>query len=73
MGWSYADIDAITLPEAYELFDYWLDYPPVNELMAMQAGWERPKTMEQNLAAGAMGPEDFLHHFKQTGGKLPVN
>lgn len=36
----------------------------------MIAGWERPLTTEEKQQAGAMGPEDFLEHFKKTGGKL---
>jgi len=38
--------------------------------MAMQAGWERPLSTEEKQKAGAMGPEDFLSHYKKTGGKL---
>lgn len=64
-------IDRLTLPEVYELFEYWREWPPVNELMANYTGWEKPLTYEEKLNAGAMGPADFLEHYKRTGGKLP--
>lgn len=61
----------MTLLEAYDLFDFWRDWPPVNELLAFHYGWEKPMTTEEKIAGGAMGPEDFLRHYKMTGGKLP--
>jgi hypothetical protein len=63
-------IDRLTLPEVYDLFEYWREWPPTNELMAHQIGWEKPLTMEEKLEQGTMGPADFLRHFKQTGGRL---
>lgn len=32
--------------------------------------WEEPLTIEEQQAQGAMGPADFLAHFKNTGGKV---
>jgi hypothetical protein len=72
VGWSYSTIDKLTLPEVYELFEFWKEWPPVNELLVWQSGWEKPLTLEEKLDAGAMGPADFLKHYQTTGGKLPT-
>jgi len=60
----------MSLPQVLEQFDYWESQPPVHELVAAYLGYERPKTVEQQWAEGAMGPAEFAAHFKQTGGKL---
>jgi hypothetical protein len=72
-GWDFDQIDRLTLPLYYELADFWTEWPPVNELLAMVHGYEKPLTMEEKIAAGAMGPLEFLEHAKRTGGKLPKN
>ena len=70
LGWSYPVIDRLTLPEVYGLYEYWRECPPIHELTAWATRWEKPLTMEEKLQAGAMGPAEFLQHFKKTGGKL---
>lgn len=73
LGWTYPVIDRLTLPEVYELYDYWRESPPTHELVAVQIGWEKPLTYEEKIAQGAMGPEDFLRYYKRTEGKLAQN
>ena len=69
-GYTPSQIDAMTLPQVDELFGYWAKHPPVHLLVAAYLGWEAPKTLEQQWAEGAMGPADFLDHYRRTGGKL---
>lgn len=69
-GWTFSDIDRLTMADALAIFDYWRDWPPLNELKAMEIGYKKPMTVEEQWEAGAMGPGDFLEHFKRTGGKL---
>lgn len=33
--------------------------------------WKPPKTAEQEIAEGAMGPEEMMAWTKATGGKIP--
>lgn len=70
LGWDYRTIGRLTLIQANAMFEFWAEQPPVNELLAIVHGWTKPKTASEMLAQGAMGPEDFLEHFKQTGGRL---
>jgi hypothetical protein len=37
----------MTLPQAFELFDYWRQSPPTHELMAAHVGYEPPKTVDE--------------------------
>ena len=60
----------MTWPEVDELFDYWREFPPMHELMAMSVGYEKPKTLEERWAEGVMGPEDLVAWSKMTGGKI---
>ena len=53
----------MTLPQVGELFDYWSSHPPVHELVAMYLGYERPKTAEEQWAAGALNPAEFAARF----------
>jgi hypothetical protein len=66
-------IDRLTLPEVYDIFERWKDWPPVNELLANVHGWERPFTFEEKIERGAMGPADFHKHFQTTKGKLQTS
>jgi hypothetical protein len=50
----------MTLPQAFELFDYWRQSPPTHELMAAHVGYEPPKTTEQQIAAGAQSGDAAL-------------
>ena len=70
MGWTYEEIDKRTLHEADDIFEFWRGTPPLNELAAAYVGWEKPKTAEDHIAAGAMDAEAFIQHFKETGGKV---
>lgn len=70
MGWTYDEIGKLTLPEALDIFKYWRDWPPIHELARMAVGYEKPMTMEEKIAQGAMGPLDFLNHYRATGGKI---
>lgn len=53
-------IDGLTLPEVDAIYEYWRDYPPENEVIAIQAGYGRQLTMEEKIAQGAAGPADLL-------------
>ena len=33
-GYTRAQIDAMTLPQVYEQFEYWADYPPARDILA---------------------------------------
>lgn len=61
----------MTLVEVNELFAHWRKYPPAHRLIAWEIGFEPQYTGEELIKQGAMGPEDFLLHFKATKGKLP--
>lgn len=80
-----AEIHSMTLPQAYELFDYWRNFPPEHEILAMLArvytSWEpenaRPMTPEEHRAslearwkAGAMNVKQI---FEATGGVISLN
>lgn len=69
-GWNYEIIGQLTLPDALDIFEYWKDFPPVHELMRVSTGYQRPMTTEEKIKEGAMGPEDFLAHYRATKGKL---
>jgi hypothetical protein len=72
----------MTLPQTFELFDYWEQAPPENEMLAMLAtvyttwkpGSSKPLTPEQHLASleerwrsgAAMSPKQM---FEAMGGK----
>lgn len=56
----------MTLPQVYELFQYWTRNPPVHELAAAYLGWKAP---EESEAAKPMGPEEFAAWVKRTAGK----
>jgi hypothetical protein len=71
LGLSPIEVGRLTLPQVYELYDYWEEWPPMHELLAGYVGYERPLTLEEQYDRGAMGPAEFLHHYKATGGKLP--
>lgn len=73
LGWTYPVIDEMSLPEVNAIFDYWRDWPPVNELVRNAVGYEKPLTMEEKIEQGAMGPLDFLHHYRKTQGKLQTH
>lgn len=60
----------MTLPQVLELFEYWREYPPVHEMVKSYLGIKKPLTMKEEIAQGAMGPEEFMEHFKMTGGKI---
>jgi len=60
----------MTLPEVGELFDYWLSHPPTHELVAMYLEYERPKTVEERWAEGAMNPAEWFEHYQATGGRI---
>ncbi|MDB5405675.1 MAG: hypothetical protein JWL84_587 [Rhodospirillales bacterium] len=64
----------MTFPQVGELFDYWRKSPPAHEMLAILTGamttWKPPKTAEEEIADGAMGPEEFAEWFKATGGKI---
>lgn len=61
----------MTLVHVYELFRHWKKHPPVHRLMAWEMGIEPELSVDEMIDQGAMGAEDFLHHYKVTGGKLP--
>ena len=67
-------------PHALRIFQYWESFPPEHEMLAMLAKcfttWEpkplagQPSTAAQHQAHGAMGPAEFMEHFKRTGGRV---
>lgn len=60
----------MTLPQVHELFNYWRDYPPLHEMVKAYLGIKKPLSMKEEIAQGAMSPEEFADWFKRTGGKL---
>jgi hypothetical protein len=69
-GYTYPQIDQMEMPQVEELFTYWQSHPPLHVLAAHYLGFEPPKSAEEQLAAGAMGPEDFMRFAAMTGGKI---
>lgn len=65
----------MTLHDYRRMRTYWRGHPPAHVALAAGAGGgyrlEPPKTIEQQWAEGAMGPEDFHLFTQATGGKLP--
>jgi hypothetical protein len=71
----------MTLPQVYDLFDYWADHPPVPEigeiLLRVYTTWkgrdkpqpeaEHQKSLEDRWAAGAMNAKQL---FEATGGRI---
>jgi hypothetical protein len=37
-GWTFGEIDQLTLMEVNELFDYWQEYPPTHVLVSAYLG-----------------------------------
>lgn len=75
----------MTLPQALELFEYWEDFPPEHEIMAMFARvyttWkpgnvrltpeeEQRRSLEERWKAGAMNPKQL---FDAMGGAISLN
>lgn len=60
----------MTLPQVYQLVDYWRAHPPTHELMAMMVGFQPPQTTEDKWRDGAMNPAEALEWFRRTGGKM---
>lgn len=74
----------MTLPEVYDLFDYWREHPPEHELAAIFARvfttWkpaerelspeEHKRSLEERWKAGAMNAADLLAQFQKTGGRV---
>lgn len=42
----------------------------MHEMAKAYLGIKKPLTMKEEIAQGAMSPEEFMEHFKRTGGKL---
>jgi hypothetical protein len=59
----------MTLSQVEEQWEYWRKHPPAHELIAMQAGYKPPLTVEEQWRQGAMGPEDFAAWVEHTGGR----
>lgn len=62
----------MTLPQVYELFAYWQDYPPVHEMVAAYFGI-KPKSTTPNSQpqmSEVMGPEDIVRLLELNGGKI---
>lgn len=60
----------MTLPQVHDLFDYWREFPPLHEMVKSYLGVKKPLTMQEEIANGAMGPEEFAEYYKRTGGRL---
>lgn len=59
----------MTLPQVEDQFEYWKSYPPAHERIAIQTGYQRPLSIEEQWAQGAMGPADFAVWVQMTDGK----
>jgi hypothetical protein len=52
-GYTYPQIDEMTMLQVYELMDYWSEYPPTHLLLRMVYKYERkkPEEISQDLSA----------------------
>ncbi len=76
----------MTLPQAFQLFEYWDDHPPEHEALAIAlrvyTTWgkdtkpltreEHQKSLEQRWAAGAMNPKEMFELFGEKPVQLDV-
>jgi len=63
-------IRAMEWREIEWLLDHWRRHPPAADLIAAYIGFQPPQTVEEQWAAGAMGPEDVLVRLRASGGKI---
>lgn len=63
----------MTLSQVLELFDYWRKFPPVHEVLKAVHGVEAQKTVEEQVADGAMGAADVIAMLDANGGKIVRN
>ena len=56
-GWTWSEIDNLTLPQVYDLDDYWRVHPPLHLLVAAFAGYKSPSRRPGN-GAPAKGKEE---------------
>jgi len=73
-GYSYRDIDGMTLAEAEEVFGYWERHPPVYQLtsiIAQMLGW-KPSRATDDSATGAADWDSLAGMPGMGEGKSPL-
>jgi hypothetical protein len=53
-GWTYGEIDGLTLPQVVELKTYWRENPPVHQLVAAYMGYKPPADPGQEQSGEGM-------------------
>ena len=71
LGWGPDEIDACTLVRYQRLEKQFRRTPPLRRILLAHFPVEFPKTIEEQRAEGAMGPEEFMRFVDATGGKIP--
>ena len=70
-GYTWPQIDAMTLPQFYDLCAYWAEHPPLHELVAGYLGYRpRPSAPAADLGALlALAPGGVLKAASLRGGR----
>jgi hypothetical protein len=50
-GWTFRQLDELPLPEVWELFEYWNDWPPAHVLLRGFTGYQPKKQAPRELEA----------------------
>ncbi|HET9183252.1 MAG TPA: hypothetical protein VFP59_14035 [Candidatus Angelobacter sp.] len=67
-GWTFAEIDRLTLWEANDLFTYWQDYPPTHVLVAAYLGLSRSRSRKSSRASSDF--EELAQAIIAAGGSV---
>jgi hypothetical protein len=60
-GWTWVQVDRLTIPRYMKLASYWQKHPPVHALVASYMGWKPPETapeIDKRLAESVSSPEN---------------
>lgn len=69
-GYTYPEIDEMTLPQVYELMGYWTRQPPLHILFADWVGLKRPSQRPAQPPASKDKRESFKDFMRSLGVNL---
>lgn len=69
-GWTFPEIDQLTLWEANDLFSYWQDYPPTHVLVAAYLLPEKRRSTGAEKGAGSKSMEEMRRAVEMAGGSF---
>lgn len=73
-GWTFAEIDQLTLWDVNELMEYWADHPPAHVILAARYLKQGPKRRKAKVSDAAEDIHEFKSALGFTGiaGPLPA-